>query len=107
MFFNRDNMERQELDEGIVRYIYSGNGMQLVEYHFPPQRQFPLHRHENNEQMGLVISGRIGLEVDGHERILGPGDYYHAPVAVPHRAWTLDEPTVLLDIFSPPRDDLK
>jgi hypothetical protein len=36
MFFNRDNMERQELDEGIVRYIYSGNGMQLVEYHFPP-----------------------------------------------------------------------
>jgi quercetin dioxygenase-like cupin family protein len=83
MFFNRDNMERQELDEGIVRYIYSGNGMQLVEYHFPPQRQFPLHRHESNEQMGLVISGRIGLEVDGQERILGPGDYYHAPVAVP------------------------
>jgi quercetin dioxygenase-like cupin family protein len=107
MFFNRDTMERQELDGGIVRYIYGGRQIQVVEYHFPPNKTFPEHHHDINEQMGLVISGRIGLEVGGKKQILGPGDYYHAPVGVPHRAWTLDEPTVLLDIFSPPRDDLK
>ena len=40
------------------------------------------------------------------ERILHPGDFYRAPIGVEHNAWTLEEPSVLLDLFAPPREDL-
>jgi quercetin dioxygenase-like cupin family protein len=106
MFIDDSSMIRQDLDEGITRYIYSGDSLQLVRYHFPANTSFPIHSHDSNEQMGMVISGRMGFEVGGETRILNEGEYYHAPVNTPHRAWTLDEPVVLLDIFSPPRSDL-
>lgn len=106
MYFNKDNMTRQELDDGIVRYIYTGVNIQIVEYHFPANREFPMHSHQVEEQMGMVVSGTMGFEVNGEIRNLGPGEYYHAPVNTEHRAWTGEMPVVLVDIFSPPRRDL-
>lgn len=106
MYFDREHMHRQELEGGVVRYIYSGAKLQLVEYHFPANASFPLHHHDVEEQMGMVVSGKMGFEVGGKVQTLKAGQYYHAPVGTPHRAWTEDEPVVLLDIFSPPRPDL-
>ncbi len=107
MYFNKDTMKKEVVEGGITRYIYTGAHMQVVEYHFPPGKSFPMHRHEIHEQMGLLVSGRLGFMLDGQETVLLPGDYYHAALNVDHRAWTLDEEAVLIDFFSPPRDDLK
>lgn len=99
-------MKHELMDDGVERYIYSGSHMQVVEYHFPPNRTFPEHKHDTIEQMGYLISGKMGLKIGSEEKILMPGEFYHAPVGVLHSAWNLEEASVLLDIFSPPREDL-
>lgn len=99
-------MKHEMLEDGVERYIYTGSNIQVVEYHFPPNRTFPEHKHDETEQMGYLISGKMGFRIGGEERVLTPGEYYHAPVGVLHSAWTMEEASVLLDIFSPPRIDL-
>lgn len=105
-FFDFSSMKHEMLEDGVERYIYTGTNIQVVEYHFSPNRTFPEHNHETIEQMGYLVSGKMGLRIGGVEKILRPGDFYHAPIGVMHEAWTLDESAVLLDIFSPPRPDL-
>lgn len=105
-FFTAADMVKQTVEGNVERYIRTGEHLQVVEYHFPPNKSFPAHKHDTHEQMGYVVSGRICLEIGGEERELGPGDWYHAPIGVEHRAWTLDGPATMLDIFSPPREDL-
>jgi quercetin dioxygenase-like cupin family protein len=43
--------------------------------------------------------------VDGVERVCAPGDVLHFPPNVPHGATMLDEEVVLVDIFTPRRED--
>jgi len=108
LFFNKDEMHKKEVVEGdVTRYIYTGKNLQVVEYHFPPGKVFPPHSHDIHEQMGYLVSGKMGLNIGGTERIITAGEWYHAPIGVEHNAWTFDKPSVLLDIFSPPREDLK
>lgn len=107
LFFNASDMRKETVEGDVVRHIYTGANLQVVEYHFPAGKVFPPHAHEAHEQMGYLVSGRMGFRVGGTERDLLPGDWYHAPIGVEHNAWTYGEPSVLLDIFSPPREDLK
>ena len=105
-FFRMTDLSRDTVEGAVERYIYTGSQLQAIEYHFPAHKVFPVHKHEHHEQMGYLVSGKMGFMVGGVERILSPGDFYHAPIGVDHNAWTLDEPAVLLDFFAPPRLDL-
>ncbi len=61
------------------------------------------HTHDN-EQMGVVLSGRIkfvlGEGDNAREEILEGGEVLHLPANVPHGAEALED-TRILDIFSP------
>jgi quercetin dioxygenase-like cupin family protein len=105
-FFNTSDLPSEIVEGNVTRYIYSARHLQAVVYHFPPNKVFPPHKHDANEQMGYLVSGKMGFKVGDVERILKPGDFYHAAVGVLHNAWTLEEPSVLLDFFGPPREDL-
>lgn len=105
-FFGEADHKWNKLEEGIERVIYTGDNMQVLIYRFAPGRKFPDHAHEDNEQLGFLMTGRMGFSIDGEERILAPGDFYRAPAGAVHSAWTLDEESVLVDVFSPPRTDL-
>ncbi len=106
-FFNAADMKAETVEGDVKRYIYTGANIQVVEYHFPANKVFPPHRHDIHEQMGYLVSGKMEFNIGNEKRLLNPGDYYHAPVGVVHNTRTLDEPAVLMDIFSPPRDDLR
>ncbi len=105
-FFNAADLETEVILGDVRRVVYTSNLVQLMEYRFPPNKSMDVHQHDDHDQIGYVISGRIVLVIDGVERELGPGDIYHAPAGVPHGAWTLDEPAVMIDVFGPPRDDI-
>ena len=105
-FFNYKDLIEETVVGNVNRVIYTGENIQIIEYHFPPNKVFPLHKHDEHEQMGYLIKGKMGFVVDGEETVLEAGDYYHAQIGVEHNAWTFDEPAILLDIFSPPREDL-
>lgn len=105
-FSQTTGMEKQVVEGDVERFIRTEEKLQVVEYHFPANKSFPEHSHEAHEQMGYLVSGKMGFEIGGVKKDLIPGDWYLAPIGVPHHAWTYDEPSVLLDIFGPPRDDL-
>ncbi len=64
----------------------------------------PAHAHQN-EQMAHVVSGRLILTIDGVPHECGPGETLVIAGGIPHSA-QVQEDTVVLDTFSPPRFDL-
>ena len=105
-FFRFEDLKTEVVEGNVERIVYTGTSVQVIEYHFPPNKTFTAHKHDDNEQMGYVVSGRMGFLVGEEERVLGPGDFYHALIGVMHNAWTFDEPAVLVDMFAPPRRDI-
>ncbi len=71
-----------------------------------PNRPVPLHQHPN-EQLGIMLEGAMELTIGDETRILRPGDAYAVPPDLPHSARTLDEGCVVLDIFTPVREDYR
>ena len=53
----------------------------------------------------MVIEGSIRLRVADEERNVGPGATWHIPPDIPHTATVGDKGAVVIDVFSPPRDD--
>ncbi len=82
-----------------------GERMMMVLNATLPGHSVPTHSHPH-EQIGMVCSGRAILRIGDEEREVGQGDFYCIPSGVPHSDTTLgDEPFVMLDIFSPVRED--
>ena len=91
--------------EGAQRRILSyGGSMMLVEFTFESGVSAPIHSHPN-EQVGYVVSGEIDIIMEGQDRrrLTAGGSYYVAP-NVQHGIVT-HAPTVVLDCFTPIRDD--
>jgi quercetin dioxygenase-like cupin family protein len=55
--------------------------------------------------MTIVEKGRVLFVVDGHQHVASAGDLLHFPSGIRHGATMLDEEVVLIDIFSPVRED--
>jgi quercetin dioxygenase-like cupin family protein len=52
------------------------------------------HAHPQ-EQVMIVISGRLQVELEGVAGELGPGEGFHAPPNVPHKVTALQDTVVL------------
>jgi quercetin dioxygenase-like cupin family protein len=63
------------------------------------------HSHPN-DQIAIMIKGRMLMEIDGEQRIMGPGEFAYVPKNVTHRIQTLDEDALVLDVFYPIREDI-
>jgi quercetin dioxygenase-like cupin family protein len=63
-----------------------------------------VHSHPH-EQITVVERGRARFTVDGADRIAGPGDVLHFPPGCEHGATMLEEEVVLIDVFSPVREE--
>ena len=90
--------------EGIERQMVVGENVMIVRFRFVPFLVTPEHTHPH-EQMSLIISGRVRFFIEGKERIVSAGDVLHFPPNCRHGATMLDEEVVLIDIFSPIRED--
>jgi quercetin dioxygenase-like cupin family protein len=77
----------------------------LCEFYLLRGAVVPNHQHMN-DQVGYVISGKIELTIGGQTRVLEPGDSYAIPGGIEHSAVALED-SVLIDTFSPPRDDYR
>ncbi|HEV7473075.1 MAG TPA: cupin domain-containing protein [Pyrinomonadaceae bacterium] len=89
---------------GIERQMVVGERVMICRFRFAPLLVTPEHTHPH-EQMSLVVSGRVRFFVEGVERIASPGDVLHFPSNCLHGATMMDEEVVLIDIFTPVRED--
>ncbi len=95
----------EQIKGGYRRVLADGENTMLVEWRFEPGAVVPEHWHPH-EQCGYVISGAMLFTIEGEERPVPLGTGYMIPSNVPHSA-RFEEFTVLVDVFSPPREDYR
>jgi len=88
---------------GIRRTSFDSQGATVTRYRFDPEASFPLHRHEQ-EQLTMIISGRVTFTVDGRAQQLGPGDWSVVPGGVEHGLRAGDQGAEFLAVIVPRRD---
>lgn len=94
----------EKLEEGIERQMIVGDNLMVCRLRFAPGIVTPAHDHPH-EQITLVERGRVLFVIGDQERIAKPGDVLRFPSGTWHGATMLDEEVVLIDIFSPIRED--
>ncbi|MDX2161187.1 MAG: cupin domain-containing protein [bacterium] len=77
----------------------------LCEFFLIRDALVPTHSHMN-DQVGYVVYGSLELTIADTVRVLQPGDSYAIPGGIIHSARALVD-TLLIDSFSPPRDDYR
>ena len=90
--------------DGIRARRVEGDRITLAIVELDPDAVVPEHRHPH-EQNGMVISGRMTFRVGSEERVLGPGGTWRILGDVPHTATAGPEGAVVIDVFSPIRED--
>ncbi len=64
----------------------------------------PMHDHPH-EQGGILLEGKLELTIGDESRVVKPGDMFLIPPGVPHQAVAVDGPAIVMDVFSPIRED--
>jgi len=94
--------------EGVTSSIlngFEGETMMIVQTEILPGCSVPEHSHPH-EQLGVVKAGRVRLTIGDNARDLAAGDVFAIPPNIPHSADCIgEEVTLVLDIFSPVRED--
>ena len=101
---NWDTIPAERVAEGIARQMVVGEKLMICRLTIQPRVVTAVHTHEH-EQVTMVERGRVLYVIDGVERVCAAGDVLHFPPHLPHGATMLDEEVVLVDVFTPPRED--
>ena len=94
----------ENLGDGIERQMIVGEKLMICRLKFPPLTVTTPHDHPH-EQITIVEKGRAKFIIGSEEKIVGAGDVLHFPSNLWHGATMLEEEVVLIDIFSPIRED--
>jgi quercetin dioxygenase-like cupin family protein len=98
------NIPVEQLDAGIERQMIVGENLMICRLRFAPNVVTPAHDHPH-EQMTIVERGRVLFTIGDQQRIAQAGDVLHFPSGTWHGATMLDEEVILIDLFSPIRED--
>ena len=55
----------------------------------------------------MLLEGKLELTIGDETRIVEAGSMFIIPPNVPHKAVAIDGPALVLDVFSPIREDYK
>ncbi len=94
----------EQLEAGIQRKMIVGEKVMICRLRIALNVVTPAHDHPH-EQMTLVEQGRVLFTIGDEQRIAKAGDVLHFPPGTWHGARMLDEEVILVDIFSPIRED--
>jgi quercetin dioxygenase-like cupin family protein len=105
-FCDVDNRASKEFVPGVHARTFWAEKMLLAHLEFDAHAQVPNHSHFH-EQCGTVLSGEIVLSINGEARTLTAGDCYVIPGGVEHWVTNGSTVAVLMEVFSPLREEYK
>jgi len=94
----------ERLPDGSQRQMIWGERLTVCRLRLPKRLVTPVHTHPN-EQMTIVVRGPVLFTIGNEQRIVTTGDVLHFPPNMRHGATMLDEEVILIDVFSPVRED--
>lgn len=92
-------------DKTTRKVLVAGEKMMLVEFQFPKGGIGVPHQHEEHEQIGYVAKGSFEITVGSKTQIAKQGDCYYAAKNVLHGVVALEDDSILIDSFTPIRQD--
>jgi quercetin dioxygenase-like cupin family protein len=89
-----------------AKLLADGQNMTVLYTTWAAGARAPEHTHPH-EQMGLCLQGEAIFTIAGWDYPVKAGQFYHIPGQVPHAERNdRPEPAILIDSFSPIREDL-
>lgn len=108
-FFNLHDMSqgiKRRLSEGLETRIFPGEKVMLSVVRVAANRAGQIHSHPE-EQWGVLLEGSGVRIQDGAEHAVRAGDFWQTPANVAHGFTAGPEGAVVLDVFSPPREEYR
>jgi len=104
LFIEDDNVEWENAGPRVRRKLlaYDKNIM-MVKVEFQKGAVGYVHKHLHS-QVSYVVSGKFEVQIGDEKKILKSGDCYFIPSNIEHGAVNLEQ-GVLIDVFSPMRED--
>ena len=99
-----DDIDVEPIADGIERQMVVGQRLMVCRLRFRPHVETAVHSHPH-EQITFVEKGRVRFVIGDQTRIASAGDVLCFPSGVVHGATMLDEEVVLVDIFTPLREE--
>lgn len=99
-----DRLPTLQIWSTVVARPIQGERITAAVVELDPDGLVPEHQHDN-EQLGFVISGSVRFRVGDETRELGPGGTWRIASNVPHEVVAGPEGAVVVDVFSPIRED--
>lgn len=96
----------RKLAEGISTRIFAGEQAMLSVVRIEPDTEGAVHSHPQ-EQWGVLLEGECVRIQGGEEVAMKAGDFWHTPGGVAHGIRTGGKAALVLDVFSPPRDEYR
>lgn len=104
VFIKNEDVPWETVGEGVRRKIMAyDESLMVVKVEFEKGGVGPVHQHYHT-QITHVESGAFEVEIAGEKRVLNGGDAFFIPSNVLHGAVCL-EAGILIDVFSPMRED--
>ena len=94
----------EQIAEGVTRQMVVGERLMVCRLVLAPHTVTAIHSHVH-EQLTMVERGSADFFVEGQRRTAKAGDVLVFPSGIQHGATMLEDEVVLIDIFSPPRED--
>jgi quercetin dioxygenase-like cupin family protein len=96
----------RQLTEGLETRIFPGDNVMISVVRIAPGKAGDLHAHPE-EQWGVLLEGSGVRTQDGCDHSVSAGDFWQTPGGVPHSFRAGSDGAVVLDIFSPPREEYR
>jgi quercetin dioxygenase-like cupin family protein len=105
MFVFGKEVQTVQADEGVTRKMLGhGGSMMMVEVTFKKDAVGSMHSHPH-EQVSYIIEGSFEFNLNGDIRTVAKGDSIYIPSDTLHGVKALEENSVILDVFTPQRED--
>ena len=103
-FIKLDEIQPLEVLPGCRMRTPYGQNIMLSYLEMEQGAVVPLHDHPH-EQAGMLLEGKVELTIGEEVQIVEAGSMFIIPPNTPHKAVAVDGPAVVLDVFSPVRED--
>jgi quercetin dioxygenase-like cupin family protein len=101
--FDWSEIPAEPLNEKLVRQTIHTERLTLARLQMKAGCAVPAHQHEN-EQVSMVLSGRLRFLLENGAVDVGPGQVMRLAPNQAHAVEVLED-SIVLDLFSPPRED--
>jgi len=103
-FSDWDDIEGVEVIEGLTRKLITGEKVMMCRFEFEPNISLPRHKHPH-EQISYVLKGELEFTLGDETKVLKAGELCLIPSNVEHGVKVGDKETIVIDVFSPIRED--